>query len=385
MNKMMNILTAGVLALAVSASHADFQPEAVGGVDSLPAQYPDHWVMAHDVAFFHMQEGKIVVLDPLGDHLGAQFKGTMTASFIAAYLRGKQRNEHYVLETFYSRGGRGGERTDVVTIYDPSTLTVSAEIEIPPKRITGMPKTTMNGLVGNERFLAVYNFTPAQSVSIVDLDSREFVGEVQTPGCGFVIPNGERSFTSICSNGTFLTSHLDDQGNLAGTSSTDKLFDANDDPVFETAVTVDGTAYLLTFTGEVLPLDVSGEQVSAGARWSLAQNDEEKSWRPGGMNLILADSAGYGYVLMHPEGGEGTHKNGGSEVWIYDLAGAKRLKRMELANWGVSMGTSGTGENRLLFVTNADMGVDVYRAESGEHLRTLSFGAETPFLVHGAH
>ena len=103
------------------------------------------------------------------------------------------------------------------------------------------------------------------------------------------------------------------------------------------------------------------------------------------MNLIIADSAGTGYVLMHPDGGEGTHKNGGSEVWVYDLAAGKRLNRIELANWGLSLGTSGTGDDRLLFVTNADMGVDVYAAPGGEFIKPLNTGAQTPFLVHGAH
>ena len=385
MNNLTSLLTAIALMAVTAQAQADFQPEAVGIVETLPSEYPDHWVMIHDVSFFHMQEGKIHVVDPLEENLGGQFKGMMTAGFIAGYLRSEQRNEHYVMESFHSRGARGGERTDFVTVWDPATLSVAAEIEIPAKRITGMPKTTMNGLIGDDRFLGVYNFNPAQSVSIVDLEKRAFVGEVPTPGCGFVLPTGERSFTSICSNGTLLTSHLDADGNLKGTSRTEQLFDANDDPIFETAAVTGGMAYFPTFTGEILPLDISGSEVKAQARWSLAQNDEEKTWRPGGMNLILADSAGAGYVLMHPDGGEGTHKNGGSEVWVYDLAAGKRLNRIELANWGVSMGTSGTGDDRLLFVTNGDFSVDVYSAPSGEFIKTLNTGAQTPFLVHGAH
>ena len=40
--------------------------------------------------------------------------------------------------------------------------------------------------------------------------------------------------------------------------------------------------------------------------------------------------------------------------------------------------------DQLLLVTTADMAVDVYRAASGEFLRTLDIGAGTPFLVYGA-
>jgi len=362
---------------------AEFEPEAVGRSESLPAQYPEQWVMIHDFSFFHMLEGKVIVTDPLATDVGGQYKGTITASFTAAYTRSKARNEHYVAETFYSRGGRGGERTDVVSVYDPATLTVAAEIAIPAKRLTGMPKDTMVGLIGADQFLGIYNFTPSQSVSIVDLEKREFVAEVATPGCGFLVPNGERSFTSICANGSLLTSHLDPGGALQSTSKTDVLFDAQNDPIFEGPAITGGVAYFPTFTGNILPIDVSGEIVSAADTWSLTA-DDEKNWRPGGIRPAIADSGGSGYFLMHPNGAEGTHKDGGSEVWVFDLADGARTGRIVLTNWGITLGTSGLRDSRLLFVTNTDMGVDVYRLPSGEFVHTLSIGAATPFMMRGA-
>ena len=364
-------------------SAADFEPEAVGKVETLPAQYPEHWVMIHDFSFFHMFEGEVLVVDPLAEDIGAQYKGMMPASFIAAYTRSRKRNEHYVTETFYSRGTRGGERTDVVTIWDPASLTVMAEVEIPPKRITGMPKETMVGLIGGERFLGVYNFTPGQSVSIVDLQERTFVGEVPTPGCGFLLPNGRRSFTSICSNGALLTTHLTAKGKLDKATKSEVLFDAQDDPIFEGAALADGTAYFPTFQGNVLPIDISADEINAKDMWALTGPDE-KNWRPGGIRPAIADSAGVGYFLMHGHGGEGTHKDGGSEVWVYDLAQGKRTGRIELKNWGLSLGASGTGDNRLLFVTNSDLAIDVYKLPSAEFVQTLNVGAATPFMVHGA-
>ncbi|NOX52738.1 MAG: hypothetical protein GXP16_19710, partial [Gammaproteobacteria bacterium] len=185
MNKLARSIALTVMFTCVTAA-AEFEPEAIGGVLSLPTPYPDHWAMFHDVSFMHMSEGEILVIDPLADTLGDQYKGMMTASLIASYQRSQSRNEHYVIETFYSRGSRGGERTDVVTIYDAATLSVIAEIEIPAKRVSGMPKTTTTNLLANERFLAIYNFTPGQSVTIVDLQKRELVGEISTAGCGLV-------------------------------------------------------------------------------------------------------------------------------------------------------------------------------------------------------
>ena len=384
----MNCLSISVAAatlLACVTAQAEFEPEEVGVVEKLPSDYPDHWLMAHDGAFPYLLEGRVHVLDPLADTSSGQVKGILTASFFGAYQRSAVRNEHYVVESFFARGGRGGERKDFVTIWDPATLTVLDEIEVPAKRVSGMPKTTMVGLLGNDRFLAIYNFTPAQSVSIVDLEKRTFVGEVMTPGCGFIVPTGKRSFTSLCSNGTMLTSHLDADGRLEGTSRSEQWFDANDDPIFETPAILDGIAYFPTFTGEVLPVDVSGREVKAQDRWSLAQNEQEKSWRPGGARLILTDSAGTGYILMHPEGGEGTHKNGGPEVWAYDLAAGERLARIPLENWGLSLGTSGSGDGRLLLVTNADMAIDVYSLPDGEYMKTLTSGGLLPIMLYGAN
>ena len=375
-----------LLSLAVvffsAVTRAEFQAEPIGKIESLPEQYPEHWTMVHDFSFFHMFEGEVLVVDPLADNLGDQYKGMITASFIAGFETSRARQEHYVIETFMSRGSRGGERTDVVTIYDWANLSVQDEVVIPAKRITGMPKTTVTNFLADGKFLGVYNFTPAQSVSIVNLESRKFVAEVATPGCGFVFPTGN-GFSSICANGSFLTTHLDKNGEASGSSKTDQLFDANDDPIFEGPAIVDGVAYFVTFQGEVLPLNIKGKNIKAKSRWWLS-GDDERNWRPGGMNIITADASGVAYVLMNPAGGEGTHKDGGAEVWVVDLNKRQRLDRIELKNWGLSLGTSGRGENRLLHVTNAEMAVDVYKIPTGEFVQTLNTGAVTPFLVHGA-
>ena len=226
MNRMFQGFVFGCIIASSSVTNADFKPEPIGIIETLPEQYPDHWIMAQDLSFFHMLEGAVRVIDPSEETTGDQYKGQMTSSFIAVFEHSKVRNEHYVIESFFSRGGRGGKRTDLVTIYDPTSLSVSDEIEIPAKRITGMPKGTQAALIGEkERFLGVYNFTPAQSVSIVDLEKRVFVNEVATEGCGFVIPNGARSFSSICSDGSFLTSSLDTSGALTSSTRTEAMFD----------------------------------------------------------------------------------------------------------------------------------------------------------------
>ncbi len=382
--KLLTLVLGLVMLVPGGFVRADDVAEPMGVIQQLPASYPDHWMMVHDISFFHMSEGEVLVVDPLALTQPTQYKGMMTASFISAYQRGRIRGEHYVVETFTSRGTRGGERTDVVTIYDNAGLKVQGEVTIPSKRVTGMPKPIATGMSPDERLLMVYNFTPAQSVSIVDLETRSFVAEVPTPGCAFVVPTGQRSFFSICANGSLRTTHLDQAGKPAGSELTDKLFDADDDPVFEAFGLSDDVAHFPTFQGRVLPINVAAESPVAGEPWWLTQ-ESERSWRPAGVRPVITDSSGIGYFLMQPDGAEGTHKNGGSEVWVFDMKSHQRKARLVLRNWGLTLGTSGRGANRLLAVTNDRMQVDIYRLPAGEFVHTLGIEAATPLVVHGAH
>ena len=380
------VLTGLLLAAAavVPPARADVAAEPLGVIERLPETYPDHWMLVHDISFFHMSEGEIIVVDPLAATQPEQYKGMLTASFMGAYQRSGSRGEQYVIETFTSRGTRGGERTDVVTIYDHATLKMLAEVIIPPKRMSGMPKPIGTGLSADERFLMVYNFTPAQSVSIVDLERREFVAEVPTPGCGMVVPTGQHSFMSLCSNGTLRSSRLDGAGRLIDSQQSERLFDPDVDPLFEAAGIVDGIAYFPTFQGRVLPVDLRSDTPVPGDYWWLT-TPAERSWRPAGIRPIIVDAEGTGYVLMQPDGKEGSHKDGGSEVWAFDLESGQRTSRLVLRNWGITLGTSGSGDRRLLAVTNPDMKVDIYRLPAGDFVHTLSIEAQTPLVVHGAH
>lgn len=380
--QLLKISVCAALLLMTAGIRAEFSPEPIGTIETLPSIYPDHWILVHDFSFFHMFEGEIQVVDPLADTLSGQFKGMFPASFIASYKFSARRNEHYVAESFYSRGTRGGERTDVVTIWDPETLKVKGEVIIPAKRITGMPKTLMTGLIDNDKFMGVYNFTPAQSISIVNLEDRSFVGEVPTAGCAFMLPIGQRSFSSICSNGSLLTSHLNEDGTLRKTSKSGVVFDPENDPIFENPGIAGNTVYFATFQGKILPVGTANEEPEVGQAWWLS-SESERNWRPGGMSPLMADSSGVGYVLMNPEGGEGTHKDGGAEVWVIDLEQQQRTARIELKNWGIALGSTGTGNGRLMVVTNSDLALDVYKIPSGEYVKTLNTGAQTPFTVYG--
>ena len=79
---MKKLLTCALLLATGGLQAQEFAPEPVGVIDGLDSAYPSHWVMVRDFSFFHMLEGKVLVIDPLAETLGDQYKGMMTSSFI---------------------------------------------------------------------------------------------------------------------------------------------------------------------------------------------------------------------------------------------------------------------------------------------------------------
>jgi len=123
---------------------------------------------------------------------------------VIAPLFSPDHREIYLAETYYARGVRG-ERTDVVTVYDATTLRPLAEIGIPPHRAEWYPGNGANALSDDGRFMAVFNLTPATSVSVVDVRARHFTAEIATPGCAVVYAAGPRRFVMLCANGGLLS------------------------------------------------------------------------------------------------------------------------------------------------------------------------------------
>ena len=198
-------------ALCASAAFAEIQPEQMGVIQTLPATYPEHWIIVQDGAFFHMSNGKFIVLDADSDDAAARYKGMFNGSFIAQFYQAKTRPEMYVAETFHARGNRG-ERTDVLTIYDKRTLAPTGEVILPPKRASQMPIDYQLQLVDDEKIALVYNFTPVTSVSVVDVVNKVFLGEIATPGCSLVYPMAGRAFASLCADGSMMSIQIDENG-----------------------------------------------------------------------------------------------------------------------------------------------------------------------------
>src|SRR5690606_6768197 len=312
------------VALAVPcAARAERAAEPVGSVLRAPPPTP-HQVW---VADFVLRRSALLDGDD-GRFLGMLSTGVGSIAPVFSQARG----EIYLPETYYSRGSRG-ERTDVVTVFDVATLAPVAEIEIPPRRADVTHAVGLATLLDDGRFLALFNFSPASSVTIVDVAERRFAGEIATPGCSLVYAAGPRRFAMLCGDGTLLLVTLDERGAEQARARSEVWFDPLADPITEKGVRRGDEWLFASFSGHVHAVDLAGAAPRFAEPWSLFDAAQhEAAWRIGGtQHLALHEPSGRLYALVH-QGGPDGHKEPGREIWVYDLESRKRVQTIAVRN-----------------------------------------------------
>lgn len=323
MCSLQKIFLGGLCILLSSVLQADVAPEPLGISEILTKPYSPALFWATDPLLRRM-----TLTDFSNDRtLGTLDGGQMLTVPLFPRIHTE---EFYVPETHYSRGSRG-ERADIITFYDVETLSPVAEVIIPPKRAQNSMPIGNAALSDDEQFIAVFNMTPAQSISIVDVRQRRFVQEIDTPGCSLVYGAGKRRFMMLCGDGSLMFVALNTDGSLKNKQLSKKVFDPQTDPITEKAVRLGNIWHFVSFAGFVYAIDTAVENVStismqSVSPWSLLSNKErEEKWRIGGRQFIAIHEASQRlYVLMH-QGENDTHKEGGTDLWVYDLVSHKKI------------------------------------------------------------
>lgn len=326
----MRSASAALIALAllggVASAIAGVEPDEHGRIATLPPATA-HRVWVPDRVLRHA-----VLFDgDSGDMLGT-LDGTFNLSGPVPVVSAK-RGEVYIVDAVYARGHRG-ERHDYVTIYDAKTLAVLGDVEIPPRSSSIGHGYATAAVLDDERFLVIFNQDPSNSVSVVDLEARQFVDEIVIGGCALVYPTGGSRFGTLCGNGTALQVELDASGHQARATHSDVFFDVVKDPLTEKGVR-DGARWLFaSFEGQLHTIDFSAEKPVAQPPWSLFTDAERQAgWRIGGMqHLALHRATQRLYSLVH-KGVSGSHKDPGSAIWVYDVG--KRARVQEFAPPGL--------------------------------------------------
>ncbi len=387
-------------AFAFGSAYAELPVEPTPAVRSLPAAYPESVVFVVDGNFFGMESGKVVIVD-VGDETD-HHRGAIGAAQFGYFAAAKTRPELYVAETFYERGHRG-KRTDVLTIYDKATLNAVGEVVLPGgKRAQTLTERGAFQLSADERFAYVYNFTPASSVTVVDLEKRRVVGDVDIPGCTHAFALKAGGFASLCGNGAVVSTKLDRNGKKVGQTMSAPFNDIDNEPMFTRPAVIDGVAYFPTYHGKIQEIDLNGAEAVVGDAWpveaSAAEEPKKKSWRdkipgfgkkdrvahkwlPSGWQLATSDDAGRLYLLMRQTESIDDHDTGGNQVWVIDPKTRKVLNKIDLRSDGMLIEVT-AGDDPYLVSLNLDMSLDVLKADTGEFVRRIGGQlAMTPFAI----
>jgi len=331
-------------------------------VRKLPAEYPQGW------AFLAYSNEKFELRDVGSDERTVE--GHLPGHESATLLVSTKRPELYVADTVWARGNRG-QRTDFITIYDKQTLLPVGEVVLPgAKRALVVPMQGMFSFAADEQLATVFNFTPAASVTVVDLVQRKVLSEIEIPGCSLAYPSGPRGFATLCAGGTLLNVQLNAKGEVASRKESEPFNQLDTDPLFTASTVANGIRYFPSLHGRIQPLDLRGAEAKVLPDWSLVSAAEAAAnWRPSGLQLITSGDDGRLYVIMQSNAHEGTHKDGGSEVWVFDPASRARVATIRLFRPALSIEVTHDREPLLLVAAKEQL--DVYELPHGSFVRSL--------------
>lgn len=313
----------------------------------VPAVTAKNRAYVSDIAISHIADGKLHVVDTdTGAYLGvigSGFTGQVTYS---------PDGKDIILATGYLSRGQRGERTDIVEVWDANTLAFKYEIEISPNRAMALNYRSLVRTSADGRWVFVQNATPATSVTVVDMQARRMVAEIDTPGCWGIYPPASSSdrFSTLCGDGTVATIMLDANGDVASRSVSAQMFDADKDAWFIQGEQ-DGDIYrFVSFLGNMAVVNMGGTTATLQETWNMVRSaaDRKKNWRPGGFQpLAVHPGSNRIYVGMHADGFEGSHKTPAQEIWAFDLKTKKRLARHK-GHAAIALTASSSGDRILV-------------------------------------
>ena len=372
------LLAVAGMASMIFAANAANAANTGGVADALPPPLPAehlevaklppwsaHWAYLLDFSFANETDARLYLYDGDAHRMLGQFE----VGYYPAMAVSPDHKTTAVATTYWSRGGHGA-RTDVIEYDDNATMTARGELVLAPKRAQSAAVSNFGlSYSADQRFLYLANLSPAASFSIIDVTKNAIVGDIDTDGCVQVIPSGKRRVSSLCENGRLLTITHDDSGAETARSVSQPFFNIDRDPIFvQSAPTPTGVVHI-SFLGDVYAIDLTGAQPRFAPPWPTVTPKERGHWRPGGQQVV-AYHAGTGrlYLPMH-HGGEGSHKEGGTEIWVFDANTHQRLARwpVDAAKYGAAFAVLATRDDKpLLFAATEKSALLVIDAMTGQ-------------------
>ncbi|MGE4246761.1 MAG: amine dehydrogenase large subunit [Parvibaculaceae bacterium] len=278
-------------------------------------------LFAIDLSLTHVVDGKIRVYDAES----LKRLGTIGSGFLGMMFVPEGGDRLYVSTSYVEKLSRG-KRSDWLEIYDSSSLALKNEIEISNTRAQALNYTSLMQASHDQHWMFIQNSTPATSITVVDLVNSKQTSEVPNPGCYGIFPSSADAlkFFTLCGDGTLGSYVLTADGASAERKSSKRLFDADEDALFIHGERDGADWIFLSFAGDIYRVNAEGDTASLVEKTPMAAD----GWRPSGYQTHAYHAAsGTLFVLMHPKGAEGSHKNPGEEIWAYDLKNKKLLSR----------------------------------------------------------
>jgi methylamine dehydrogenase heavy chain len=375
---LVTVLCLGVARLAFAGSVAAPLPPDHLTITELSAPSP-HWIYVYDEAFNNETDSRLNLYD--GD--AHRLLGQIDTGYYPGFALSPDGHTMAVATTYWSRGGHG-QHTDVIEFTDTRSLAINGEVVLAPIRAQGPPTSYNIAYSKDQRFIYSTNLTPAASMSVIDVQNKQVVADFDTDGCVQAFASLDRRVSSICENGKLLSVTIDDAGHEVSRAFSAQFFDADQDPVFIQAAPSSAGMVFLSFLGMVHAVDLSQSQPTFAPPWSLVTATERGRWRPGGMQMVaLHKDLGSLYVTMH-KGGEGTHKIGGSQIWVFDANHHRRIARwpIDVAKYGTAVAVQVSQDDKpLLFVSTDNSTLLILDGKTGRLLHAEAKMGQTPWYL----
>jgi methylamine dehydrogenase heavy chain len=369
---------AAALLFSAAAAFADLAVEHPGVV-ALKPDNGHRLYIADKTPPAHAVDSKIRIID--GDDFS--ILGQVTNGSFGSFSISADRKTLFDATSFFSRGDHG-TRTEVLEYYDTATLKPRSETILLSKRAMSNQYSVFVVESAESKYLMLQNATPASSVSIVDLGTKNLLSEIPTAGCFGIYASTKMPgrFSTLCGDGAALTVDFDSAGKEIGRKRSATLFDPEKDALFISGVKMNDKTIFMSFLGNVHIIDFSDDVAMQDMPWTfLGAKEKAAHWRPGGYsNIAYSPSNGQLYLGMHPDGQEGSHKTPAAEIWKVDVA--KHVVTGSVKSDGANYLQVSKEAHPLLFTVNvtADIQGSISRYD-GDTLKLL--GRSKPDLLEG--
>lgn len=301
-------------------------------------------------------------------------KGSVSGGGWGLSTLSRDGNTAYMASSFFSRITYGtGE--DVLQIFDVPTNTVKKEIRLPFKITQYTPDAAQLRLSADEKFIYVQNATPATSVTVVDLVNDKVLQEIPQPGCYGIYPTLQgHGFSTICTDGSFMTFTLGADGSTFTSRRSEKIFDVDSDPIYLASARAGGDLLFISYNANIYRLSDQGGAIRTVSVTSLTRGIPG-NWGTSGYGVLGYNAAdNVLFVPMYPNHHEGTHHRGGKQIWAYDLTRRTLLSRSPVDD--ISTIAVSSGEKPVLYGLNIDKNLIEEYAADKKHGFSLSKTAE---------